>query len=237
MVSVFDIKLVSKILSLHVGKMKNQAKANLFFLEGNIGVGKTSIFQELERMHPEWIFIPEPVEQWKNWTDGKNWLDEYYKNPKNNAFSFQQVVLDSYATLREPLDAMKTYICERSPRSATFVFAAVSELLGYLDRDELIFLENRYRAEFDFHDHCVEQTIYLRAHPDLCYRRIELRGRSEEKTISKHYVQQIHDFHEILFFSSKQQPVHVIDELRYPIPLVTKLGLVEAIITKSISRK
>jgi len=33
-------------------------------IEGNIGSGKTTVFESLKARHPEWIFAPEPVSDW-----------------------------------------------------------------------------------------------------------------------------------------------------------------------------
>lgn len=33
-------------------------------IEGNIGCGKSTVWSLLEKKHPDWTFVKEPVDQW-----------------------------------------------------------------------------------------------------------------------------------------------------------------------------
>ena len=61
------------------------------FLEGNIGSGKSTFLKELQKYFPNIKFINEPVETWESIVDesGNNMIENYYKDNKKYAFSFQ----------------------------------------------------------------------------------------------------------------------------------------------------
>lgn len=63
-------------------------------LEGNIGSGKTTLFESLadDPKHNPWIFAKEPVDQWtlpKMALAGRSMLDLFYENPTKHGAFFQ----------------------------------------------------------------------------------------------------------------------------------------------------
>ena len=58
----------------------------MYFVEGNIGSGKSTF---LKKLSTEFKVVQEPVDEWskmKNASSGKNILEEFYEDPKRNAY-------------------------------------------------------------------------------------------------------------------------------------------------------
>ena len=96
------------------------------FLEGNIGSGKSTFLKELQKYFPNIKFINEPVETWESIVDesGNNMIENYYKDNKKYAFSFQVMAYGTRVRLLfnelnkmllNPKNNTKPhFICERS---------------------------------------------------------------------------------------------------------------------------
>ena len=63
----------------------------MFFLEGNVGTGKSTFLRMLEEIGLQVIF--EPVNEWSNMknSNGKNLLEEFYGDQTRYAYTFQSV--------------------------------------------------------------------------------------------------------------------------------------------------
>ena len=74
----------------------------IFFIEGNIGTGKTSFLNQLiksnyfQSVFPDKkiTYLLEPVDEWLNFkdNDGQNALNCFYKDTEKFSFSFQWLV-------------------------------------------------------------------------------------------------------------------------------------------------
>ena len=68
----------------------------LVSIEGNIGAGKSTILEHLEKymnknMNQKILFLKEPLDIWEQFHDenGHTILEKFYKNQKRYAFTFQ----------------------------------------------------------------------------------------------------------------------------------------------------
>lgn len=66
------------------------AKFVLVSLEGNIGAGKSTLFNMIKKEFPESLFLNEPLESWQNVNDvpNLNILDKFYSDPQRWSYSF-----------------------------------------------------------------------------------------------------------------------------------------------------
>ena len=107
----------------------------IFSIEGNIGSGKSTLVEILKKSKKNIklsnlpiVYLQEPVDQWdkiKN-ENGISILEEFYKNPKKWAFSFQMMAYISRLsllkkTIRENPNSI--IITERSTFTDRNVFA------------------------------------------------------------------------------------------------------------------
>ena len=168
----------------------------MYFVEGNIGSGKSTF---LKRLSTEFKVVQEPVDEWskmKNASSGKSILEEFYEDPERNAYLFQSIAFRSRVKTITDIDATDVVIVERSIYTDRMVFAEVSREAGNMNDIEW----NDYTEWFDF---VVEHIgfkpkgfIYLRTGPEKSHERIIRRDRSGESNITLEYLMRLHQRHD-----------------------------------------
>ena len=185
----------------------------IFFVEGNIGTGKSTFLNMIEKHYGDkYQVIYEPLDLWIDFKDkkGKNILEYFYEDPKRYSYTFQNIAFISRVENLKKIDLTKEYIfIERSIWSDKNVFAK-----NCYDNDMLSDIEFKlYNKWFE----CLSKTIeipdhkflYLKCPVDVSFERLTKRSRKEENTISLEYLTQIENKHEEWF---KDHPnVSVID--------------------------
>jgi deoxyadenosine/deoxycytidine kinase len=147
-------------------------------IDGNIGAGKTSVLNELER-RGHYVF-KEELSTW-GWC-----LDEYYSNPIRWSFTLQMAILHSMATQYQKmttLAAERVVFVERSPESG-MIFSRNSFRHGTLSRQELNLIGNFYDM-FGWTPHV---TFKLDTDPAKCLERVGRRARECEKDLTIEYI-------------------------------------------------
>lgn len=192
-----------------------------FFIEGNIGVGKSTIIRLLNEHGVE--TMQEPVDAWTAVRDaesGKNILENFYEDPKRWAYTFQSIAFRSRV---RGLDRLAPgSVAERSIFTDRRVFAEVARTSGNITNVEW----DDYTDWFDWvvskTDQSAQGFVYLRADPDVCYQRIQGRGRRGEESIPLEYIQQLHERHDawllnesnvLVLNMNRQKPEDVIQPL------------------------
>jgi deoxyadenosine/deoxycytidine kinase len=179
-------------------------------LEGNIGVGKTTILDALESENVEIIF--EPVEYWRN----SRMLEKFYNQPSRWAFTFQTMILNSFYRISKENECNSIIkFTERSLLSARYCFSKLARENGYLNEIEYQILEQSYElVDKKFYPNFI---IYLCATPETVYQRIKTRGRAEESNITLSYLEKLDNFHKKLFienYYNLEIPVLTVDANR-----------------------
>ena len=207
-----------------------------FAVDGNIAAGKSTLVDALKERRPEWSIFPEPVTRWTSVSsntetltasqqNGGNLLQSFYDDKSRWAFTFQYYALFSKLRLHsKSVDSVNSpspvQIYERSYYSDRYIFAENCFNSGHMDTTE-------WGIYKDFCDYWVnsmgsydlEGLIYLQASPETCIGRRMIRGRPEEKSIPKSYIETLHEKHEDLFYhkstnvgeSFKRLPILVVD--------------------------
>ena len=174
-----------------------------FFIEGNIGSGKTTLMDYLNNLQSYKDFkiktLKEPVEEWKQFKDkqtGQNILDYFYKDSKRWGYLFQMNAFITRSKLIDKYKNTNVILMERSVYSDRYVFAKncyEKKLIKSIEWDTYInwfeWLSNMLELNGDAY-------IYLRTDPTISYKRIQKRNRVEEKNISLEYITEIHNKHE-----------------------------------------
>jgi deoxyadenosine/deoxycytidine kinase len=155
----------------------------IIVIEGEIGAGKTelakAIAAELEARGSNVCLVLEPVETWKE----TGILEQFYKNPRRHAYSFQTFV---YATRVDAINravavnpAADVYILERSP--------ATDLIFMELQRDEVSPVEMQmYKVWRDCWrralpiDLAAARVLYLKTSLGQCMARVAQRSRAGE---------------------------------------------------------
>lgn len=170
---------------------------------GNIGCGKTTIIDKLQKLSPDVVF-KEPLEKWGSW------LEMFYTHPTKCAFPFQMKVLLEFLYFNET-HKNKVVITERSPLDSLHVFCKTLRDENHISEMEYTLFEEFVRTIGWKPD----AYIYLRADPEVCVERIQQRARECESKIDPTYIHQIHDAHEKMIGFLQQMhhsmELHVID--------------------------
>lgn len=166
----------------------------MFFIEGNIGVGKSTLVEKLK--NNGMITLQEPVDAWSNVrnSNGKNILQEFYGDPKRWAYTFQSIAFRSRIVGMKNLP--EKCIVERSVFTDRMVFAETAHDEGNIDEIEW----NDYITWFDFVMDITGSKpsgiIYLRGSPETCLKQIKQRGRVGEEGITIDYLRALHRKHD-----------------------------------------
>lgn len=165
----------------------------MFFIEGNVGSGKSTFLRMLEK--EGYKIILEPVDEWselKN-SDGKNLLQEFYGDQKRYAYTFQSI---AFRTRVKNLKNYNGELVERSVYTDKNVFARTCYESGKMNDIEW----NDYCSWFNWLTESFNVKpsgfIYLRADPKISYERIKKRSRPGEETIPFEYLNELHTKHE-----------------------------------------
>ena len=174
-----------------------------FFIEGNIGSGKSTLvkyLKSLESFQSNNIkTVLEPVEEWKNFRDskGKNVLEYFYKDQKRWGYLFQMNAFITRGKLiEETEEGGHTLLMERSVYSDRNVFAKNCYEKGLINEIEWKTYLNWFNWLSKKLSISGDAYIYLRTSPEKSYSRIQKRGRGEEKEIPLEYIKEIHIKHE-----------------------------------------
>ncbi len=170
-------------------------------IDGNIGSGKSTLYDDLQKYYKDndsICFVPEPVEDWKSIVDSDNVpiLTNLYKNTNKYAFRFQMMAYISRLNLlRKTIKRknIKTIITERCVHTDKHVFAQMLYDDGLIEHDEFqIYL--KWFEEF-LDDIKLTGIIYVKADPDICNTRVQIRNR-EGEDIPLEYLAKCHNYHE-----------------------------------------
>lgn len=180
-----------------------------FYIEGNIGSGKSTLCRLLNEIMENVEVIYEPVDQWRNMKDdvtGKNILESFYEDQYRWSYALQMYTF--HTRMREIMKPQEKSIrfVERSIYTDKYVFAK-----SLTDTGRMKTLEwNMYCDLFQWlSEDCYKKTdkpsgfIYIRADPETSYKRMVKRERVEEKCVPIEYLQNICKYHDDWLLSDK----------------------------------
>jgi len=169
-------------------------------IEGNVGVGKTSLARMLAR-HLGARLVEERVEE-------NPFLDRFYEDMGAYRFQTQLVFLmnryrQQIALAQKELFDELTIIDYLFARDKVFAHVNLS--------DDELGLYNRIAMELVSQVVRPDLVIYLQADSDVLFGRIQNRGRALERGISKDYLQTLNDAFNHFFFNYTETPLLVVN--------------------------
>lgn len=197
-------------MGLLFSKEKNDPSRIIAIVEGNIGVGKTTLLDSLEELGYNVVREFEDLFEDKYIIDGKehNILDLFYSDRKKYAFLLQTASLLSRHSnfekaagyLEESSSEKEIVFVERSVLTDVMVFEATLYEEGIINDAEHGIYKDLAMEKIGQLDKTLESYskifIYLRATPQTCLKRIRTRNRDGEDTIDLEYLTDLHNKHE-----------------------------------------
>jgi len=151
-----------------------------FVIEGNIGVGKStllSLCEENEFFKAHFSVFLEPLKQWQSVNGTKhNLLKSFYADPKQNAYIFQNFVfITRFLQHQKAALQLCPRLLERSVWTDKFVFAATAQDTGLISPLEFEVYQAWYEPVVEVLPSLVPTAfIYLRADPEVCLARLKV---------------------------------------------------------------
>lgn len=162
----------------------------LFFVEGNISGGKTTLLNRLskfleENNRTDIEVILEPVEEWEK----IGLLVSFYKNPERWAYTFQNFAFITKYMILMKLNPNITYIIERSPWTDYHCFAKLCHERGDISEMEMTIYQSWFNTLIkEITDKFDCKFIYLKTDPIICLERSKKRNRTGEEGIPLEYL-------------------------------------------------
>lgn len=179
-------------------------KPIIISIEGNIGAGKTTIVEKLDKYIKDSkqniIFLREPLDIWESIKDenDENILKKFYKDPHRHAFSFQvmayatRIALLRKAILENP--NCDVLICERSLAADKHIFAKMLNDDGIIESIHYQIYQKFCGELAD--EYGLSGIVYIDADAEVCHNRISKRAREGESEISLEYLQKCKKYHD-----------------------------------------
>jgi len=189
-------------------KQKVNIYMKTLIVEGNIGAGKSTLLHILKQ-YLQVNIVYEPLTMWQHVTDDQNLLDNFYKNPKRWAYSFQsyafitRIIKQKQERMQHP---DKTQILERSVFSDRYCFAKNCYAQGFMSALEWKLYQEWFTWLVSEYVIKPDGIIYLRVEPEICHARLQRRARHEEESISLAYLTQLHNLHDNWLVNEQSMP-------------------------------
>ena len=172
----------------------------LIVIEGNIGSGKSTYVEILEKEYlktlkkdekPKVYFAKQKIENWY-------YLPKFYENQSKYCFQLQMEIWSSYREIMKLRKQFEIVVMEGHPHTTLHTFVATLKEKKNFDSKQLAIIQNCYYHQCDFTQNDFE-------HPDIIInilttdlninlKRIIKRGREFEKNINLEYLSDI-QFH------------------------------------------
>jgi len=192
----------------------------LISIEGNVGAGKSTLLKKLKEAHPEYNFVPEPVDTWLEVKDEEDnhILKLFYGDFKRWSYTFQNFAFITRNLIMDECIKNKKesniFITERCVFTDKNVFAKMlhdDKLMSDLESKIYNYWFEKYSKE-----NKVDAYIYLTTDVDLSAERIKIRNRDGEN-IEKSYLTRLDKYHHdwlnqedkpVLFYDTEKDDVN-----------------------------
>ena len=161
-------------------------------IEGNIGAGKSTVFNSLQTAFPDYQCFPEPLSSWGDY------IDLFYKDPKTWALPFSLKVLVEFSKIQDTPNKKQTvHIVERSPMACRHIFTSLLKDDGIINCQQWDLFKNVH----DILGWVPDGIVYLKTPPDTCLDRLHRRARPCEAGVDIVYLKRLEHQYNKLFAS------------------------------------
>ena len=176
-------------------------------VEGNVGAGKSTFLKIIQqKLKIDVIF--EPTNKWQSKNEENNLLHLFYKDTPRWAYTFQSYAfisrVQSIIDYQSSHKSSQLQILERSVYCDRYCFAKncfesglMTQLEWQIYKEWFTWLVERYTPH-------PSGFIYLKTTPEVCFKRLIKRNRSEETGVPLSYLQELHKRHEDWLIKQKE---------------------------------
>nr|XP_048287353.1 thymidine kinase 2, mitochondrial isoform X1 [Myodes glareolus] len=163
-------------------------------VEGNIASGKTTCLEFFSNTADVEVLM-EPVLKWRN-VRGHNPLSLMYHNASRWGLTLQTYVQLTMLDQHTRPQMSPVRLMERSIYSARYIFVENLYRSGKMPEVDYVILSEWFDWIIRNIDVSIDLIVYLRTTPEICYQRLKMRCREEEKVIPLEYLRAIHRLYE-----------------------------------------
>lgn len=185
----------------------------LIALEGNIGSGKTTLFDKLKNdmiFFDKFYFAEEPLSEWEKIIDSnkKNILEYFYEDTAKYSTIFQLVAYLTRIQNFEQTNKSHT-ITERSLLTDKDVFSQMLFDDGKINEIEYKIYKKISTRISPIEKFYPDIIIYMDTDPEECLKRIKKRNRPGEKNISLEYLKSCDNYHQKMISKFEGKTIRV----------------------------
>jgi len=172
-------------------------ESKAIIVEGNIGAGKSTFLRLINELIDVQV-VYEPHQKWQD-VGGENLLDAFYKDTDRWAYTFQSYAFITRIMAQENADkttSSSLQILERSVYSDRYCFAKNAFEMGTMSSLEWQLYQDWWGWFITHYTKKPSGFIYLQTPPEVCYKRLLKRARSEESAVPLSYLTMLHEKHE-----------------------------------------
>lgn len=173
---------------------------NIINIVGCMGIGKTTLINNIRKKYPCLTYVEEPVDIWLNLKDqstGKNLLDTFYSDKKRWSYTFENIAfITRLSRIMKSIEADQsgTILLDGCLATDKNIYSEMLHDEGYISNMEW----EAYKLWNTFYEEHVKQHniiyIYLRCDPQTILQRIKSRARDGESNIDISYLTNIQNY-------------------------------------------
>lgn len=169
-------------------------------IEGNIGVGKTSLARLMARRLGARLI--------EDRVDDNPFLERFYEDAGAYAFQTQLVFLMNRYKQQLALQQQDLFA---DLSVFDYIFARDRIFANVVLGDDELALYERVASELEAKVHRPDLAVYLQASGPVLFDRIQTRGRSYERSLSRDYLEALNDAFNHFFFNYASGPLLVVN--------------------------
>nr|XP_020030145.1 thymidine kinase 2, mitochondrial isoform X2 [Castor canadensis] len=176
------------------GRENEKEKKSVICVEGNIASGKTTCLEFFSNTTDVEVLM-EPVSKWRN-VRGHNPLGLMYQDACRWGLTLQTYVQLTMLDQHTRPQTSPVRLMERSIYSARYIFVENLYRSGKMPEVDYVVLSEWFDWIVRNIQVSVDLIVYLRTTPEICYQRLKMRCREEEKVIPLEYLDAVHRLYE-----------------------------------------
>lgn len=192
----------------------------MYIIEGNIGAGKSTFLNVINKYLPQITTVHEPLASWDSQKHGASLLQKFMEDAPRWSYTMETfaMICRVQAHMKDHARPEPFVVVERSIYSGHYVFSVNGYKQGFMTEKEWHMYSQYFNYLIPGYCRPPHGFIYLRTSPEIAYERIRRRQRAAEDSITLEYLQQVHDRHEEFLVQKKgvvkeiyEAPVLVLD--------------------------